>query len=154
MSGESSARPAAPATVLLVEDNPDDRELTLAALSGLAGKIVLARDGVEAVEYLLGRPGPAPDLILLDLKLPKVDGLRVLEFLRADPRTALYRVVVLTSSDEERDRERCRRLGVSDYVLKDVDFARFLSRVRTLWPQWTGPGTAAPASPETSPAVE
>lgn len=131
-------------TVLVVEDNPDDCELTLAALLGVAERVVVARDGVEALDYLLGRgawsaqPPAAPDLVLLDLKLPRVDGLQVLRTLRADPRACGTRVVVFTSSDEELDQEECRRLGVTDYVRKTVDFALFRQQVRRLWPYWTG----------------
>lgn len=144
MSAVPSGARASSATVLVVEDNPDDLELTLAALFGVAGKVHVARDGVEALDYLLGRgvwseqPPPAPDLVLLDLKLPRLDGLQVLRELRDDPRTGDTRVVVLTSSDEERDQEGCRRLGVTDYVRKIVDFQLFRSQVRRLWPQWTG----------------
>lgn len=133
-------------TVLVVEDNPYDCELTLAALVGVAKEVVVARDGVEALDYLLGRgawsahPPPAPDLVLLDLNLPRVDGLQVLRTLRGDSRVAGTRVVVFTSSDEERDREGCRKLGVVDYFQKTVDFALFRRQVRLLWPRWLGDG--------------
>jgi two-component system response regulator len=140
-----------PATVLLVEDNPDDRELTLAALAGVAGAVLLARDGVEALDYLLGRgawlgrPGPVPTLILLDLKMPRVDGLQVLQAVRSDARLGAARVVVLSSSDEEHDQEHCRRLGVTDYIRKEVDFSLFRKQVRALWPRWTGAPPVGPA---------
>jgi two-component system response regulator len=137
MKHDAQPRPAEPVTVLLVEDNPDDRELTLSALAGVAPRVVLARDGVEALDYLLGR-APLPALVLLDLKMPRVDGLQVLQVIRSDPRLAALRVVVLSSSDEERDRERCRQLGVTDYLRKEVDFALFREQVRALWPRWVG----------------
>ena len=136
------ARAPAP-TVLVVEDNPDDLELTLAALHDLAGKVLVARDGVEALDYLFGRggwsaqPPPAPDLVLLDLKLPRLDGMQVLRALREDPRTGHLRVVVLTSSDEACDQEGYRQFGVADYARKIVDFSLFRSEVRRLWPRWT-----------------
>jgi two-component system response regulator len=140
-----SPDPGTPApVVLLVEDNPDDRELTLTALLEVTARVEVARDGVEALDYLFGlgaragRPGPAPGLIILDLKMPRIDGLQVLAALRADERLAATRVVVLTSSDEERDRERCGRLGITDYVRKEVDFSLFRRQVRELWPSWTG----------------
>lgn len=143
-----SALPPPPApVVLLVEDSPDDRELTLTALQEVAERVDIACDGVEALDYLLGRgqragrPAPAPALILLDLKMPRVNGLQVLEAVRADPRLAATRIVILTSSDEERDRERCRKLGVTDYMRKETDFALFRRQVRALWPRWTGAAT-------------
>lgn len=144
MKNDGQSLPAEPVTVLLVEDNPDDRELTLSALAGVAAQVVLARDGVEALDYLLGRGQwdgarrPLPALVLLDLKMPRVDGLQVLQVIRSDPRLAALRVVILSSSDEERDRERCRRLGVTDYLRKEVDFALFREQVRALWPRWIG----------------
>jgi CheY-like chemotaxis protein len=146
MSATPAGRSVPSATVLVVEDNPDDRELTLAALAGVAKQVAVARDGVEALDYLFGRgawsahPPPAPDLVLLDLKLPRVDGLQVLRRLRDDARIGGTRVVVLTSSDEERDQEGCRQLGVTDYVRKSVDFAQFREQVRRFWPRWTGAG--------------
>jgi CheY-like chemotaxis protein len=131
--------------ILLVEDNPDDRELTLAALVPVAGAaVVVARDGVEALDYLfcrgpwLDRACTPPPLVLLDLKLPRVDGLQVLAAIRADARLRQTRVVVLTSSDEERDQLSCRRLGVEAYLRKAVDFGLFREQVRTAWPSWTG----------------
>lgn len=146
MSAVPSSARASSATVLVVEDNPDDLELTLAALLEVAAKVVVARDGVEALDYLFGRgawseqPPPVPDLVLLDLKLPRLDGLQVLRALRDDPCIGGTRVVVLTSSDEERDHEACRRLGVAEYVRKAVDHSLFRQQVRRLWPRWTGAG--------------
>jgi CheY-like chemotaxis protein len=144
MKHDHPPRPAEPVTVLLVEDNPDDRELTLSALAGVATHIVLAHDGVEALDYLLGRGKwdgahrPFPALVLLDLKMPRVDGVQVLQAIRSNPQLAALRVVILSSSDEERDRERCRQLGVTDYLRKEVDFALFREQVRALWPRWVG----------------
>jgi len=120
--------------------------LTLAALEGVTGMVQVARDGVEALDYLLGRgswssqPPPAPDLVLLDLKLPRVNGVQVLQALRADARRSATRVVVLTSSDEARDQESCRRLGITDYLRKEIDFTLFREQVKRLWPRWIGGG--------------
>jgi two-component system, response regulator len=122
------------AEILLVEDNPDDVELTLHALKGskLVNRVQVARDGVQALDYLLGVGEfagrdvlDAPLLILLDLKLPKVNGLEVLRRIRDDPRTAAIPVVILTSSREERDLAESYGLGVNSYVVKPVDFDRF-----------------------------
>ena len=131
--------------ILLVEDNPKDEELTLRAFkkSNILNPVVVARDGVEALDYLFARGGHAnrepaalPQLILLDLKLPKVDGLEVLRTLRADERTKLLPVVVLTSSNEEQDLIRSYSLGANSYVRKPVDFAQFLDAVRQLGLYW------------------
>jgi two-component system response regulator len=131
--------------ILLVEDNPDDEELTLMALkeNNILNEVVVARDGVEALEYLLGagqgtgrdRAG-LPQLILLDLKLPKLGGLEVLQRLRADPRTQLIPVVVLTSSSEEEDILSSYRMGANSYVRKPVEFHRFTDAVRQLGLYW------------------
>ena len=86
-----------------------------------------------------------PTLILLDLKMPRVDGLQVLQAVRSDARLGAARVVVLSSSDEEHDQERCRRLGVTDYIRKEVDFSLFRKQVRALWPRWIGATPAGPA---------
>jgi CheY-like chemotaxis protein len=132
-------------TVLLVEDNARDEELTLLALeeSHLVNEIVVARDGAEALDYLFGRGVHAgrdiriqPQLMLLDLNLPKVDGLEVLECLWRDPRTSFIPVVMLTSSDEERDLLRSYQLHVNSYIRKPVDFAQFLDSVRQLGMYW------------------
>ena len=131
--------------VLLVEDNPDDEALTLRALRrhNLANEIVVARDGQEALDFLFGEGEYAgrdasvlPQVILLDLKLPKVDGLQVLERLRGDQRTRLVPVVVLTSSSEEQDMVRSYDLGANSYVRKPVDFEQFLEAARQLGLYW------------------
>ncbi len=131
--------------ILLVEDNPDDEALTLRALkkNHIANHIVVAHDGVEALDYLFatgthaGRdPAERPALVLLDLKLPKIDGLEVLKRLRADPRTSLLPVVVLTSSREDQDLVRSYSLGANSYVRKPVDFNQFVEAVRQLGMYW------------------
>lgn len=128
--------------ILLVEDNPYDAELTLEALRNhrLANRIHVARDGAEALDFLFptdpaGQPNH-PKVILLDLKLPKVDGLEVLRRVKTDPRTRLIPVVVLTSSREERDIVESYRLGVNSYIVKPVDFPQFTEAVRTLGLYW------------------
>ena len=130
--------------ILLVEDNPDDELVMLRALAknGMAGELVVARDGVEALDYLFspgraGQPGDAmPCLILLDLKLPRLNGFEVLERVRADERTRLLPVVILTSSRERRDVLEGYGLGANSYVRKPVDFERFLEVVRQLKLYW------------------
>ncbi|MGB9128026.1 MAG: response regulator [Thiobacillus sp.] len=131
--------------ILLVEDNPDDETLTLRALSKskILNEIVVARDGAEALDYLFGTGIHAgrdvtvqPQLILLDLKLPKIDGLEVLKRLRADPRTALLPVTILTTSNEERDVITSYKLGVNSYVRKPVDSDAFIEGVRQLGLYW------------------
>ena len=132
-------------SILLVEDNPDDEALTLRALktSNLANKVVVARDGAEALDYLfatgsyVGRDiNDMPEVTLLDLKLPKVDGLEVLKRLRADERTRLLPVVILTSSTEEQDLIRSYSLGANSYIAKPVDFLRFTEAVKQLGLYW------------------
>ncbi|MDO8413760.1 MAG: response regulator [Gallionellaceae bacterium] len=124
-------------TILLVEDNPDDVELTLEAFSeiNLLNKIIVAHDGAEALELLLSTAA-LPQLILLDLKLPKVDGLEVLRQVRATPRTRRLPVVILTSSKEESDLVRSYDLGVNSYVRKPVDFNQFAQAVSQLGLYW------------------
>jgi len=131
--------------LLLVEDNPADVELTLHALGkhNLANRIHVMRDGAEALEYLFGEGsdgaagcGRHPRLILLDLKLPKVNGLEVLGRVKSDPRTKSIPVVVLTSSREERDLYLCYELGVNSYIVKPVDFGNFSEAVRQLGLYW------------------
>jgi CheY-like chemotaxis protein len=132
-------------TILLVEDNPDDEALTLRALrkNNVANDVVVARDGTEALHYLLPSGGDAggvasvlPTVVLLDLKLPKVDGLEVLRRLRASPRTRSLPVVVLTSSSEEGDIVESYNLGAHSYVRKPVDFNQFAEAVRQLGLYW------------------
>ena len=132
-------------TILLVEDNPRDEELTLRALrkNQILNRIDIVRDGSEALDYLFARgawserdPHAPPQLVLLDLKLPKVDGIEVLRALRADPRTRLTPVVILTSSNEERDRVAGYASGANSYVRKPVDFNEFLQAVRQLGLYW------------------
>jgi CheY-like chemotaxis protein len=131
--------------ILLVEDNPDDEELTIMALKGskIMNEVVIARDGVEALDYLFGTGKYAgrdlshqPQIILLDLKLPKLGGLEVLQRLRGDPRTQFIPVVVLTSSSEEEDILSSYRLGANSYVRKPVEFYRFADAVRQLGLYW------------------
>lgn len=128
-------------TILLVEDNPDDELLTLRALRAnhLGNDVQVARDGAQALEYLLGEGHegrPLPELVLLDLKLPKIDGLEVLQRLRANARTRRLPVVVLTSSREEQDIIASYELGANSYVRKPVDFEQFLEAVRQLGLYW------------------
>lgn len=129
--------------IMLVEDNADDEALTLRALekNKITNKVVVARDGAEALDYLFGtgkQNGRAvvPHVILLDLNLPKIDGLEVLRRLRADPRTKLLPVVILTSSKEERDRMKGYDSGANSYVRKPVDFLQFTEAVRQLGLYW------------------
>jgi CheY-like chemotaxis protein len=132
-------------TILLVEDNPDDVELTLRAFrkNNIANKTVIVRDGAEALDYLFGAGDYAdrdindtPRIILLDLKLPKLNGLQVLERLRADERTKLTPVVILTSSKEEQDLIHGYKSGANSYVRKPVDFNQFVEAVRHIGLYW------------------
>lgn len=132
-------------SILLVEDNPDDVELTMRALakSHVANSVDLAVDGVEALEYLsctgkfAGRdPCVMPQVILLDLKMPRMDGLEVLRRIRADEKTRLLPVVILTTSSEERDRVESYKLGANSYIRKPVDFGQFAESVRQLGLYW------------------
>ena len=124
--------------IVLVEDNPDDELLTLRALKqqNIANDIIVLRDGVEALEFLLAPDKQLPHLVLLDLKLPRLDGLRVLQRLRSEPRTQLLPIVVLTSSDEDRDVIEGYRLGANSYIRKPVDFDQFSEAVRQLGLYW------------------
>ena len=132
-------------TILLVEDNPDDETLTLRALkkNNILNEVVVAHDGVEALDYLFANGSYAgrdtnimPEVILLDLKLPKVDGLEVLRQVRADSRTRLLPIVVLTSSKEERDMIESYSLGANSYIRKPVDFVQFGDSVQQLGLYW------------------
>ena len=132
-------------TILLVEDNPDDVALTLRALEkhNIKNKVTVARDGAEALDYLFATGAYSdrdtsvmPAVIILDLKLPKVDGLTVLERMRADERTKLVPVVILTSSKEEQDMIKGYKLGANSYVRKPVDFAQFIEAARQLGLYW------------------
>ncbi len=132
-------------TILLVEDNPDDEALTFRALlkNNIGGQVVVARDGAEALDYLFatGRfaerdPNATPQVVLLDLNLPKVSGLEVLRRMRANEQTKLLPVVILTSSNEEQDRLRGYDNGANSYVRKPVDFNQFIEAVRQLGLYW------------------
>jgi two-component system response regulator len=131
--------------ILLVEDNANDEALTQRALkkANIMNKVVVARDGALALDYLFARgafaerdPGEVPQVVLLDLNLPKVGGLDVLRAIRADPRTKLLPVVVLTSSKQDRDLVEGYSLGANSYVVKPVDFSKFSEAVRQLGLYW------------------
>ena len=132
-------------TILLVEDNPDDEALTLRALkrNNILNEVIVARDGAEALDYLFARGAHSgrdtskqPEVILLDLKLPKVDGLEVLQQIRQDERIRRLVVVILTSSNEERDIIAGYDLGANSYIRKPVDFNKFMEAVRQLGIYW------------------
>lgn len=137
--------PGLPVEILLVEDSATDLELALRALkkAKVAHRIEVARDGEEALDFVFARNAHAgrsiedrPRLILLDLKLPRVDGLEVLREVKADPRTRTIPVVILTSSHEQRDVVECYKLGVNSYIVKPVDFEGFISAVFELGTYW------------------
>jgi CheY-like chemotaxis protein len=140
--------------VLLVEDNPDDRDLTMRAFErhGLGTQVAIAEDGEAALEYLL-RPGPdgalraLPEVVLLDLKLPRIDGLEVLRRIRAAERTRLLPVVMLTSSAEEQDLVQSYALGANSYVRKPVSFTEFIEAARQLGVYWLELNRSAPRDP-------
>jgi len=141
--------------VLLVEDNPDDEALTLRALkkNNILNEVVVARDGAEALDYLLGSNGKSGRLrvehlavVLLDLKLPKVNGLEVLRRVRSDPRTKLLPIVVLTSSKEEKDLLGAYDSGANSYVQKPVEFADFVEATRNLGLYWLVTNAPPPAT--------
>lgn len=132
-------------TILLVEDNPDDEALALRALkkNSIANEVIVVHDGVEALDYLFGTGMYAdrnleemPQVILLDLKLPRIDGLEVLKRLRMEERTRLLPVVILTSSKEEQDLLNSYRLGANSYIRKPVDFDQFTESVKQLGLYW------------------
>jgi len=134
-----------PVELLLVDDNPSDVELTVHVLkkNNFANRIKVVHDGAEAMDYIFGDLAEAPDLprsipklILMDLKLPKVNGLELLARVKADPRTKLIPVVVLTSSREERDLLKCYELGVNSYIVKPVNYEKFVAAVRDLAMYW------------------
>lgn len=129
-----------PKTILLVEDNSDDEQLTLRAMrqSDVPNIIRVARDGAEALDHLFGPTAGSrlPDLVLLDLKLPKISGLEVLSRIRSDARTRGLPIVILTSSDEEKDIVESYNLGANSYIRKPVDFDEFIDAVRQLGLYW------------------
>jgi CheY-like chemotaxis protein len=131
--------------ILLVEDNPDDAELAIRALKSydLANKLIWVKDGVEALDFIFAQGKYAdrsvedvPKLVLLDLKLPRVNGLEVLEKIKSDKRTKIIPVVVLTSSSEERDIVTSYNLGINSYILKPVDFDKFIDAVKEVGLYW------------------
>ncbi|HQK99225.1 MAG TPA: response regulator [Smithellaceae bacterium] len=140
--------------ILLIEDNPDDVDLTLRALkqNNILNKVVVARDGVEAIEYLTAtgsfsnrNPDALPVVVLLDLKLPRMDGMEVLKAIRENEKTKRLPVVILTSSKEERDLINGYELGANSYIRKPVDFKQFIEAVRLLglyWLIWNEPAPA------------
>ena len=141
--------------ILLVEDNPDDEELTLMAFkrNKLVNDVVVVHDGEEALDYLFGTGSytgrdlaDVPQVILLDLKLPKLGGLEVLKRIRSDPRTQLIPVVILTSSSEEDDIVSSYRLGANSYVRKPVEFKRFSQAVQSLGLYWLLVNQVPPSS--------
>ena len=127
-----------PVEILLVEDNPSDAELTLRALKqrNLANQVRLCRDGAEALQFFADGDGQVPKVVLLDLKLPKIDGLEVLKRLKSDVRTKSIPIVVLTSSREEPDIERAYALGANSYIVKPVDFEAFARAVSDVGLYW------------------
>ncbi|UGX91116.1 response regulator [Bradyrhizobium barranii subsp. barranii] len=145
--------------ILIVEDDPRDVELTLTALDEhkLANEVVITRDGKEALDYLhrrgqfASRPEDNPAVILLDLKLPKVDGLEVLQQIRSDKQLKMIPVVVLTSSHEERDLLATYQLGVNAYVVKPVDFHEFVNAVKELGMFWAIINQPPPGSMKKTP---
>jgi len=131
--------------ILLVEDNPDDVTLTMRAFkkSNVLNEIIVAKDGVEALEFLFGTGryegrdmSIVPQVILLDLKMPRMDGIEVLQRIRADERTSLLPVVILSTSSQDKDRIDSYRLGANSYVKKPVDFTQFVEAVRQLGLYW------------------
>lgn len=140
--------------ILIVEDDPNDVELTLTALAeyNLANEVVVTRDGQQALDYLYcrgqfgDRADDNPAVMLLDLKLPKVDGLEVLQQIKSDERLKMIPVVVLTSSHEEKDMMRSYKLGVNAYVVKPVDFHEFVNAVKELGAFWAVVNEPPPGS--------
>jgi len=142
--------------ILLIEDNRDDEELTLRALkkNNIMNEVRVARDGQEALDFFFGEEAennPIPSVVLLDLKLPKVDGLEVLRRLRSDERTKTQPVVILTSSREEQDVLTGYRLGANSYIRKPVDFVQFMEAVKQLGLYWLVLNEAPPSQKKTLP---
>jgi two-component system response regulator len=142
--------------ILLIEDNPDDEALTLRALkkNNIANQVVVARDGAEALDYLFAKGAykdrdgsDLPAVILLDLKLPKIDGLEVLKGIRANQKTSLLPVVVLTSSNEEQDLMNSYSYGCNSYIRKPVDFDNFVEAIAHLGLYWLVLNQSAPIKP-------
>jgi two-component system response regulator len=131
---------SAPVEILLVEDNPSHAEMTVRALRkhNITNQIQIAKDGAEAVAFLFSDNGHsnAPKVILLDLKLPKIDGIEVLRRIKEDPRTKTVPVVVLTSSNDDNDLRECYALGVNSYIVKPVDFQQFSEAIRIVGLYW------------------
>jgi len=145
-------------SVLLIEDNPDDQELALRALrrNNVADRVQVVDDGQEALDYLFGegqwagqQPSPLPTFVLLDLKIPKLDGFEVLQRLRANERTRLLPVVVLSSSKEETDLLRAYSAGANSYLCKTVDFNQFIETVRQMAIYWMGLNLPPPVAEQT-----
>lgn len=139
-------------TILLVEDNPDDEAMALFALNkhAAAQRVVVARDGEEALDYLFGRGRHAdrdlPDLVLMDIQLPRVNGIEVLRRVReAETSTRLVPIVMLTTSDEDRDRQRCYELCANSFIRKPVDFDEFVERIRQISVYWLVVNETPPA---------
>ncbi|MEB0136498.1 response regulator [Actimicrobium sp. CCC2.4] len=144
-----------PDPILLVEDNPDDAALTQRAFkrNDVINPIVVARDGIEALDFLFARDAfadragqPLPRLILLDLKLPRLDGIGVLREIRADPRTRLVPVIMLTSSLLEQDLEACYALGANSYLVKPIDYSEFVEMTRIIATYWLALNRPPPVS--------
>ncbi len=140
-------------TILLVEDNPDDEALTLRALTknNIMNEVIVARDGQQALDYFFGEGAStrlAPTVVLLDLKLPKIDGLEVLRRIRADQRTCAQPIVILTSSREEQDIVTGYRLGANSYIRKPVDFDQFVEAIHQLGLYWLVLNEPAPVQQE------
>jgi len=149
--------------ILLVEDNADDEALSIRALkkNGVLNEVVVARDGVEATDFLFGTGTYAgqnaralPAVVLLDLKLPRLDGLEVLRRIRGDPRTKLLPVVVLTSSIEEADLAKSYSLGANSYLRKPVDFDQFMDAVRQIGTYWLMLNQTPPVTPPVIPVTK
>jgi two-component system, response regulator len=149
------AAPNEPVEILLVEDNPNDVQLTLHALNRyrLTNRVRVVRDGAEALEFLFATGADVPKVILLDLKLPRVNGIEVLRSVRADVRTRTIPVVVLTSSREERDVVEMYDLGANSYIVKPVDFEQFTEAVRQLGLYWVLLNQRAPTTDSASAPV-